>query len=584
MAQLLTEKQKKVLAKIDELTTKNGTKPTLEELREALGFKYISALQRHTQALKEKGYLSQEARGASILQSQPISVFTLRNEQLGILASQPAVYFFRDLLWAEARRLGIPLNKINISLWTTVPDGGIDASVDIDVSTIPQGSGLIKSGVTGYQIKSGSSFSPWQDAEIKKELFGRKHPSKENLGASIQACLDRGGTYILVCFGLEFTDEQLRQATDTLIYYFKQCGYANPKVEVWGQGAIISFTKIFPALVLQLQGFEQSHFQTQKSWSQQDDMQQELKLGELQNTLIAELQSVLRKNDSSLHARIWAEPGAGKTRLVLEAVSAPDLCPLVIYCDTPDKFRDSNLMNELVKEDNHFSIILVVDECNADSRSYIWNKLKNLGSRIKLVTIYNEHDDTSGSIVYFDAPLLEKEQVSKIIQSYGIVKDQAERWAELCSGSSRAFSGSPRVAHMIGWNLKNNPDDVLKPLDTVNIWDRYVTGGDDAASTEVQQRKLVLQHIALFKMFGFGKPVADEAQAIAQLVNEADTQITFAKFQQIVKKLRERKILQGETTLYITPKALHIQLWGSGGIRMVRCLILPSSRQSCPTP
>ncbi len=151
---------------------------------------------------------------------------------------------------------------------------------------------------------------------------------------------------------------------------------------------------------------------------------------------------------------------------MLEAISAEDLSPLVVYCDSPDKFRDSNLMNELLKEDNHFAVILVIDECNSDSRSYIWNKLKNLGGRIKLITIYNEYDDTSGSIIYLDAPALGKEEISNIIQSYGVVKDQADRWADLCSGSTQVYDGSPRVAHMIGWNLKNNPEDVYGRIKT----------------------------------------------------------------------------------------------------------------------
>lgn len=555
MSQTITSKQKAVLAKISDLTQKNGASPTLEELRIALGYSRISSVQRHTDALKKKGYLDQNVRGISLYRIRDMNtIFTIRNEQLGLLDAQPAVAFFRDLLWAEARRLSIPLNKINISLWTDVPDGGIDASVGQDEAKRIQANGLIKAGVSGYQIKTGTSFKPWQDSAIKKELFGRKHPKKENLGISIRSCLDSNGTYILVCFGQELTDEQRRQTVETLSYYFKQCGYNKPKVEIWGQSAIIGLMQLFPSLVLQLQGFDRFRFQTHKSWAQQDDMQKDLEAGKAQNSLIENLRSELRRNDQAVHVRVWAEPGAGKTRLVLEATNTEDLKPLVIYCDTPDKFRDSNLMNEILKEDNNFSVILVIDDCDPDSRSYIWNKLKNLGSRIKMVSIYNEHDESSGSITYIGVPLLEKEQISGIIQQYSVQKDQADRWAELCSGS-------PRVAHVIGWNLKNNPDDVLKPLDTVNIWDRYIVGGDNPQDSEVKQRKIVLQYIALFKMFGFGRAVANEAQAIAKMIGEADPQITLQKFRQIVQKLRERKILQGETTLYITPKALHIQLW-----------------------
>ena len=80
-------------------------------------------------------------------------------------------------------------------------------------------------------------------------------------------------------------------------------------------------------------------------------------------------------------------------------------------------------------------------------------------------------------------------------------------------------------------------------------------------SQEVQQRELVLQYIALFKRFGFGQPVITDAQAIAEMVRETDDQITWGRFQKIVDDLKKRKILQGGSTLYITPKALQIKLW-----------------------
>lgn len=555
MSDNITSKQKDVLAKISELSQKNNIPPTLEELRAVLGYPKISSVQRHTDALKKKGYLDQNMRGLSSYQIKEVnSIFTLRNEQLGLLGSQPAVVFFRDLLWAEARRLGIPFNKINISLWANVPDGGIDASVIENGASKVRPDGLIKAGSTGYQIKTGASFQPWQDNAIKNELFGKNDPAKKNLGPSIQGCLDNNGTYVLVCLGKEFTDDQHQKAIRLLTGYFSQCGYKNPKVEVWGQSTIIGFTTLFPSLVLQLQGFDQSQFQTHSSWSQQDDMQKDFVAGDAQNDFIKNIQSELRQNNQAVHVRVWAEPGSGKTRLVLEATNIEDLKPLVIYCDSPEKFRDSNLMSGIIKEDNGFSVILVIDDCDVDSRSYIWNKVKNIGSRIKLVSIFNECDYSSGSTSYFDVPLLESEQISKIIQGYGVQPNQADRWAVLCSGS-------PRVAHVIGWNLKNNPEDILKPLDTVNIWERYIVGGDNLQNLEVKQRKTVLQYIALFKMFGYGRAVVNEAQSIAKLIGEADPQITFPRFQQLVKNLREKKILQGETTLYITPKAFHIQLW-----------------------
>ena len=85
------------------------------------------------------------------------TIITVKNEDLERLSSAEAVSFFRELLWAEARRLAIPISNINISIWIDVPDGGIDATVENSLQ-IP--SDLVKEGQTGYQIKAGTSFKP----------------------------------------------------------------------------------------------------------------------------------------------------------------------------------------------------------------------------------------------------------------------------------------------------------------------------------------------------------------------------------------------------------------------------------------
>ena len=331
--------------------------------------------------------------------------------------------------------------------------------------------------------------------------------------------------------------------------------YENAKIEIWRQNNLIGFLKPFPSLALQIKGLDRSRFQSHRSWSENDDMKKEFVAGEEQKEFIISLQTALRQNDNkAMHIRIYGEPGIGKTKLILEATRSDDLLPFVIYVDGANKFRDSDLMTEILRDDNQFSVILVLDECNPDSRSYIWDKLKYRGPRIRIISIYNECDDTSGNIVYFDIPPLDNEQISKIIQEYYILKDQADRWSELCSGF-------PRVAHVIGFNLKTNPEDLLKPPDTVNVWERYIVSGDDPNNPEVGQRRTILRHLALFKRFGYGRPIVSEAQAIAKIIERADPQITWPRFQEIINNLKARRILQGENTLYITPKALHIKLW-----------------------
>lgn len=478
------------------------------------------------------------------------TIFTVQNVDLERLSPAEAVELFRELLWAESVKVGSAASLIDVPSAINVADGGIDAEVRDAPSTT--GSGIINQGLTRYQIKTGN-FS-LDDSGIRDILF---KPSTTELKPRVKGCLDRRGTLIIVLFGWDNPD---RTDDQGIAHKFRaklsaiQATYATARIEIWRQNNLRSYLSQFPSLALKANHRASLRFQTHQSWSREAEMSRLFKGGQAQQDMISGIQTQLRKNTEAVHLRIWGEPGIGKSRLVLEATGPDDLRPLVIHCDSASKFRDSDLMNEILREDNHFSAILVVDECDPEARSYIWNKLKNCGPRIKLVTIHNEYDQTSGSIAYFDTPPLDKEHIGQIIQDYGIPKDQTDRWVELCSGS-------PRVAHVIGWNLKTNQDDLLKSPDTVNVWERYVVGENDPNGSDVRQRKVVLRHLALFKRFGYGHPVIREAQEIERKVNATDPSITWGRFQEIIQDLRERKILQGEHTLYITPKALHIKLW-----------------------
>ena len=60
------------------------------------------------------------------------TIFTVTAEQIAALDAARAVELVADLLWAEARRLGFSTTHVHVSTRITVPDGGIDASVDTD--------------------------------------------------------------------------------------------------------------------------------------------------------------------------------------------------------------------------------------------------------------------------------------------------------------------------------------------------------------------------------------------------------------------------------------------------------------------
>lgn len=481
------------------------------------------------------------------------TIFTTKKEHLRDLNPTDAEDLFRDLLRAETLRLGPENFKINVPRGTNVTDGGIDATVNTEL--LGTQSDIIAPGRNGYQIKSGKAFKPWLKSEIKKELFKDRTPlNKENLGECIQACLDDDGTYILVCTGIHLSKSNVEKARSHIEKYLKeQCKYENPKVKVWGQSDFINFLDEFPLLVLGLKGLLEAKFKPHWSWSKSKGMYVPFVPSESQKKLISKIRNELRQDGHSVPLPVWGNPGIGKTRLVLEATKTDDLSPLVIYYRSASHFRDSPLMSELLHGSNQLSAIIVIDGCDPHSRTFIPH---NQNPQVKLITISNDCDGIPGNVSEWEVQPLDDEQIRKIIQGYGIPDFQADRHTDLCSGS-------PFMAHHIGRILAEFSGDASKVLSEDYIYERFYIDfeRENRTDEEVKLRRRVLRHIALFKQFGFEGNVSNEAEAIGKKVQEADGSTTPMMFQEIVADLRKSKILKGEFTLQLTPKALHIKLW-----------------------
>jgi len=471
---------------------------------------------------------------------------------LGRLAPLQAVEAFRDLLWCQARRRAVPPTRIHITQAVNVPDGGIDVEVE-DSPFTPADDPLV-AGNTFFQLKTGASAAPWQESWVRKELLGNACPADTPaLGPAVRRCLENHGRYVLVCFGRDPTPQQLDTARTLLAACFNQCGFPNARAEVWGQTHLVALISPYPSLCLRLMGRDQLEFQSLAEWQRDANMTPNLCLANEQHRFINEVREHLRANDVP-HVRVIGEPGLGKTRLVLEALSPQEIAPLVVYVPHAEDFQKSQLFRDLLHPDSDYYSILVIDECPSKEMSSIWSALRNRSDRIRLVTIDHGPEDAADPLMrVLQCPPLPEKQIAAIISGYISSDFEACRWAPDCSGS-------PRVAHLVGENLRHNPDDILKPPATVPIWDRFVSGYTHTDSPATTQRLIVLRYLALFYRFGFEHPVDAEARFICELAQQADPSLTYPQFQSVVHDLQRSRILQGKTTLFIVPKLLHIHL------------------------
>jgi hypothetical protein len=474
------------------------------------------------------------------------TIFTPDLDRLGGLKIQEATEMFGRLLWCEAARLG--LVNIVVSGDVTTADGGIDAKAE----TVG-GKGAHS---FNYQIKTGTSFKPWQPAAIAKELFGTSDakPSKSKLGRAVRRCMDEGGTYVMVALGHDLLADNHAEAVSLLVKAFEMCGYKRPLVEVWGARQIANMMERYPSLCLDLGGLGDARFQTISSWSRNADMTPHVSLGAPQADFIRTVQTLLTGADIQ-HVRVVGEPGIGKTRLTLEAIkNLPLLSARAVYVPHAEYFQNGQLFFELLKDDREYSIVLVIDECDDDDRSSIFNALRGR-PRIKLVTIDHGPELSSDSLMeVVKFPQLEDAQIREILAEYIGDAEHAHNWVSWCEGSAR-------VAHAVGDNLKRNPADILKPPATVPIWDRFVLGYNKVKGEQAERLLTITRHIALFRKFGARKPVEEEGRFVAKLAARVDPAITPGAFDIAVAALAGRRILQGTHTMRLVPRALHVHLW-----------------------
>lgn len=468
---------------------------------------------------------------------------------IGNLSAEAAIAKFRELLHCEARYVGLQPDAVTISANLNVSDGGIDAQVE-STNSLPQDT-FLKVGRNGFQLKTGTTFKPWQPSSLKKELLSKTG----DLVSEVRRTLELDGHYLLVCFGLDLTPQQRNDSQSLIAEFFAKAGFSDKsaQIEVFGQSQIASYFERYPSLRLSLMGGSDDDFLSVSEWSQHAHLSNQIELSEDQSQLINFLREKLQ--GETKHIRILGQPGIGKTRLVLEAVRSEEIAPGVLYVQHGSKFSQTKLFRELLREIPKYPLILILDELSEREMSEIWGHLKNRCGSLKLISLDHGRNRSSDSeIEYVSVPRLPDSAIKLILENCVGKNKDLDRWVAICEGS-------PRVAQAVGENLAANPDDILKPPATVLIWDRFLFGYAKQQSDETGQVALVMRHIALFSRFGFEDPVGAEAKYIAELVALSDSAVSWWRFQEIVQSLRERRILQGSRTLFIVPWALHIHLW-----------------------
>ena len=455
------------------------------------------------------------------------SFFDVTPLELSQLGPEPAVAVLREMLWAEVRNLGIPISDTDVPFSINDADGGVDAVVKGTAKEA--GNGLIFPPMTSYQVKAGdfALHTPAQieallmtptavqarRAKAKTPITGSLH-TVEGISPRVRACLDAGGTFVTVLFGNDSVETE-EAATESAIRTFLgeiDAKYKGAKVRVWRQSRICGLLRAFPGVSLQIKNRADLGLLSHDQWTTRLDMRQAFVAAPDQQKVMEGLRAAIRDDSQgTIHIRLIGEPGVGKTRLILETLCEQDLKPLVLYAEKGSDI-DGSVM-AAIRAASHARVILVVDECNADMRSSLTRSFGGSGPNLTIVSIYQDEEDGDRSSEYrlFAVPLLPTEEIEAILKSYGVDPAYAKGWAEMCDGS-------PRVAHVVGQNLRDDPADPLRGDGLSMIWARYLAGDVDRMSDAYRQRHLVLSSMALFKRFGWSPAVNAGAYEVFDLI------------------------------------------------------------------
>ncbi len=489
-----------------------------------------------------------------------MGIFQVDYEDIERLNAIQLTDLLRNLLWLETRKAGIVTSSVDVSLKINVPDGGEDGRVsweggpgaiphlpnrlsmfqckaEKDMSKIDfMNASLMKPVPSGYKVA---------DGRLQKinSARGRRSKSTEDfvpcLKPQVAEILDSRGAYSFFYSGA-LTKAGLSNRLGGIRDALRITGRADAEtaaLDIYDANKIALWSNEHLVAVGQI-----SHWigkdipfcvQTWESWSGYDehslfDFVQDDERG-------AEVEALSKHlSQEKSVARILGNPGLGKSRLALQALSTDEqLRRSVAYIDAA---IESPEIVGVVRQfrHRHDSAIIVVDNCNLELHQQLRKEIMHQESRLTLLSIDFDPGERTGASgpdeVIIVSPMADHLIRAMLKQVFGqaLPENELERIVEFSEGY-------PQMAALIARERLDGKEEA-GTLNDDELLDRLLWGrkerSDEAFDT--------ISGCALFARVGFEEEVSAERSFVAEHFARVDQ----AKFYSHVQNFLERRIIQ----------------------------------------
>lgn len=406
-------------------------------------------------------------------------MFTVSPDDIRHFTGEQLVALLRVLVYAEARKAGVPLRNVDVPLQITIADGGRDAIVqwqDGEEST---------DYFPGRDVVFQCKASDHGDAQWEKEVWTKKSQpktvAKKILNEAIDGVLARGAIYV----GVTATPLVGTKADDRVAAIKKGIVTAggDPSkigVHVYDGNKLAAWASEHPAVAVwvseQRSGMPLAGFHTLDQWGKRPDLASppfvatpdrqfsfgsgaadRLDYSQLAARLVDDLA------DGGASARVWGASGIGKTRALYQALSesTDDLKDLTtasfIFCDYREvSSKIWDIANHIAKDGS--AAVLVVDSCAVNEARRLNGIARTKNSQLRVITIGADGRDTEPDCQMIRPIPADRETIRAILRQ-GIPSatiDELDYIASLCDGF-------PRIAVLATDSYKSKA--VLKSID-----------------------------------------------------------------------------------------------------------------------